>query len=506
MRFSIVITVISVSAALGLCPSEIAIIVNADQPASVSVGTFYAVSRGVPQSNIIPLRLGRHVVKNISRKDYIERVVVPVREKLEQERFGSVRCLLTTYMMPYKIDAPAVDVDIADVIKVLEKVLANNQRVMLDVAAQLDPDFRMAAPNNVETQLAGVKAVMRKAFLSIKSTPDDQECKKIDDFITVIMPLYGVFITAQMSELEFNKRFEIPADMLAQAVASRQLVEKAANENYSYKQCLESGYYGDYAKVYGVLDLVESLSQSINKLKGIEVASAFDSELALVKMPAYEWYKWQPNALRADLNDRLTLMVSRIDGPGEAVCRNIIRNSIKAERQALSGKVCIDSRYQPGQGAAGYVEYDNSLKKTAKLFNSAGWSVLFEETETLIDEYPPITTAVYCGWYSLNNYVDSFDFCDGAVGYHIASLEARDIRDADNGQWVSSMLADGITATLGAIDEPYLAAFPKPDEFFTNLLDGRCMAEAFALTNPYNSWQIMLIADPLYRPFAAGGK
>ena len=72
----------------------------------------------------------------------------------------------------------------------------------------------------------------------------------------------------------------------------------------------------------------------------------------------------------------------------------------------------------------------------------------------LKDECPD--TALYCGWYSLKNYIDSFDFVDGAVGYHIASYEAQNIHDPNNGQWCSSMLKNGITATLGAVDEPYL--------------------------------------------------
>jgi len=64
------------------------------------------------------------------------------------------------------------------------------------------------------------------------------------------------------------------------------------------------------------------------------------------------------------------------------------------------------------------------------------------------------------------------------------------------------MLKDGITATMGAVDEPYLAAFPKPDRFFGQLINGKCLAEAYYRTKPYNSWQMVLIGDPLYRPFS----
>ncbi|MGB2865090.1 MAG: TIGR03790 family protein [Sedimentisphaerales bacterium] len=67
---------------------------------------------------------------------------------------------------------------------------------------------------------------------------------------------------------------------------------------------------------------------------------------------------------------------------------------------------------------------------------------------------------VYCGWYSLKKYVDAFEFVDGAIGYHIASFEAVNLRDPNSSQWCPSMLIDGITATFGAVSEPYLHSFP----------------------------------------------
>ena len=111
------------------------------------------------------------------------------------------------------------------------------------------------------------------------------------------------------------------------------------------------------------------------------------------------------------------------------------------------------------------------------------------------------STAIYCGWYSLKKYIDAFDFVDGAIGYHIASWEAVDLRDANSSQWCPAMLKDGITATLGAVSEPYLQAFPMPKDFFAELLNGHCLVEAYYRTKPYNSWQLVLIGDPLYTPF-----
>ena len=110
-------------------------------------------------------------------------------------------------------------------------------------------------------------------------------------------------------------------------------------------------------------------------------------------------------------------------------------------------------------------------------------------------------TAIYCGWYSVKKYVDAFDFVDGAIGYHIASFEAVSLRDPNSSQWCPAMLKDGITATLGPVAEPYLHAFPEPKAFFQELFNGSCLVEAYYRTKPFNSWQLVLIGDPLYRPF-----
>ena len=41
-----------------------------------------------------------------------------------------------------------------------------------------------------------------------------------------------------------------------------------------------------------------------------------------------------------------------------------------------------------------------------------------------------------------------------------------------------------------------------PELFFALLLDGRLtLAEVYAFSKPFWSWQMVLIGDPLYRPF-----
>jgi uncharacterized protein (TIGR03790 family) len=129
--------------------------------------------------------------------------------------------------------------------------------------------------------------------------------------------------------------------------------------------------------------------------------------------------------------------------------------------------------------------------------------VILDAKEGLFQTGDCPNTALYCGWYSLGNYVDAFTWARGSVGYHIASAECITLKIKESRVWCKMMLEKGVAATLGPVAEPYVEAFPPPDLFFGLLLDGRwTLAETYALSNPFWSWQMVLIGDPLYRPFA----
>lgn len=247
---------------------------------------------------------------------------------------------------------------------------------------------------------------------------------------------------------------------------------------------------------------ITEIQAQIDHISGTETDASVDSELSLVLGGTYELYRWQPNLLRTDgPHPFRTFMVGRLDGPSYDIARGLIDKALAAERKGLAGNAYIDSRGLNKQDL--YTWYDRSLRELAILTRLAtDLPVQEEQTSELFAPGSCPQTALYCGWYSVGKYVDAFDFVEGAVGFHIASAEAVSLRDPNSTQWCPAMLKDGITATLGPVGEPYLHAFPDPRAFFGALFDGRCLIEAYYLTQPLNSWQMLLIGDPLYTPFA----
>ena len=244
------------------------------------------------------------------------------------------------------------------------------------------------------------------------------------------------------------------------------------------------------------------LQLQIARINGKETNASVDSELSMVLFEAYDLYRWQPNILKNDalgLSFR-TLMVSRLDGPDDRIATGLVDKAIEAEKTGLKGVAYIDSRGIMRNDVYGH--FDQSLRDLAMLTGlRTEIPVKEERTAKLFTPDSYRRTAIYCGWYSLKKYVDAFDFVNGAIGYHIASFEAVNLRDPNSSQWCPSMLRDGITATLGAVSEPYLHSFPEPRAFFAELYQGHCLVEAYYRTKPFNSWQLLLIGDPLYKPF-----
>jgi uncharacterized protein (TIGR03790 family) len=257
---------------------------------------------------------------------------------------------------------------------------------------------------------------------------------------------------------------------------------------------------------------LKSINDKLSILTGASGRSSFDSELALVLEENYAISGWIPNPYFIGFRDEKNLvnkdnvlMVSRLDGPSVATVKRIIQDSIKAEKNGLQGTAYFDARWAmpKKQKLSGYAFYDNSIHLAAdRIRESNLLPVVVNNSKELFQPGEAPDAALYCGWYSLANYVDAFIWKPGAVGYHIASSECVTLKKRNSRVWCKMMLEKGIAATIGPVGEPYVEAFPIPEVFFGLLIDGNLsLAECYQISLPYLSWKMVLIGDPLYRPF-----
>lgn len=264
---------------------------------------------------------------------------------------------------------------------------------------------------------------------------------------------------------------------------------------------------------------LDEIRKRVAALTRADQRSSFDSELALVLVEDYPLKGWVLNPYFIGFRNRkLTiprekvLLVSRLDGPTDEIVKRMIDDGIEAEKKGLKGKAYFDARWpkpkeeEVKKADMGYASYDRSIYMAAERAAKSGWmSVVVNDKPELFQPGDCPDAALYCGWYSLARYVDAFEWRPGAVGYHIASSECTTLRGKDSRVWCKMMLEDGAAATLGPVWEPYVQAFPVPEVFFGLLVNGRAtLAECYAFSLPFLSWQMVLVGDPLYRPFGGG--
>ena len=129
-----------------------------------------------------------------------------------------------------------------------------------------------------------------------------------------------------------------------------------------------------------------------------------------------------------------------------------------------------------------------------------------ESAPTFSAGFPLSQIGLYAGWYdgtvSGPFTRESVEFLPGAVAYHLHSFSAHTLRTADK-HWCGPLLARGATATMGCVEEPFLAGTPDLGVFFHRLTAaGWTFGEAAYAAQGSLSWQTTIVGDPLYHPFA----
>lgn len=330
---------------------------------------------------------------------------------------------------------------------------------------------------------------------------NDPEGNKFHCLVT----MYGIPLRVHSPELTSEEKKQL-SELRKQHDSIRKQIDKMEQEK-------------DNKELKALREEEAQIKRKIDQVGKFFQGAAVDSELALVREDNYSLDGWLPNKYFLGYRGKeiknipqKVILVSRLDGPSEEIVRRIIDDSIQTEKEGLKGKAYFDARWpdpgdkpasQAGREVTGYAFYDRAIHNAGRLVEkSKRMEVVIDSQEKLFQPGDCPEAALYCGWYSLAHYVDAFTWARGAVGFHIASSECSTLKNKGSQVWCKVMLEKGVAATLGPVAEPYLQAFAIPDIFFSLLVEGRfTLVECYALSNPFWSWQMVLIGDPLYSPF-----
>ncbi|HLW36517.1 MAG TPA: TIGR03790 family protein [Chthoniobacterales bacterium] len=203
------------------------------------------------------------------------------------------------------------------------------------------------------------------------------------------------------------------------------------------------------------------------------------------------------------LEEPALLLVCRLDAPTAATVKQMILDSLAAEKNGLWGRAYVDSAHGP---SAGYDVGDKWLSAIPPELHKVGIPVVFHSPVPGIfpEGYPMTDCALYYGWYAPNiagPFVRSdFRFVPGAIAMHIHSFSAGTLRDR-NANWVGPLVSRGAAASIGNVYEPYLQLTTQPDILNDRLLHGFTFAESAYSATGALSWMGVMVGDPLYRPY-----
>jgi uncharacterized protein (TIGR03790 family) len=508
-----------------LQPDQVVILANAKSPESLAVASHYAAQRGVPTTHIVLLDLPLH--DNLTRQEYEESVVAPLRRTLEAKQLASTtRVIVTTYGIPLRIEAPMLSKN--------EKIwLAEAQGSVKTSRARLEqlqrtfeqmtpgsPKVESPPPNSAQeileiartmTLLPRVDQAWRAAVQHIRQLPQPESEKTLQELLRLTQQYGGWGILLQ-KEAGLGKSGSSTDNQTM--AAWRKILEQTgpywAGLGRAPIRSQRQLIYRWAEQLFGVRGVLELSSAEVDLLTNFYADASLDSELSLLWWDrdlypvAWRWGNPLFQDLAAAPNDLPTLMVSRLDAPTVESAKGLVDRALQAERSGLQGTVYFDARGLKAKDATDtYGVYDQSLRDAAEVVKQRSeYRVVLDDAEaTLSKPGAAPDVALYIGWYRLRSYEDVFTFKPGAIGYHMASAEAITVHDRGERGWCKNALERGITATLGSVGEPYLDAFPEPARFMTLLLSGKySLVEVYYLTSRYVSWRMVLFGDPLYNP------
>lgn len=506
------------SAAQALTPEDLIVVFNQAVPESREVAAYYAQKRRVPRGNLLGVKVSAG--ESMSRQEYDLELLPPLHRKVVDLRLQNRKpALLLVYGMPLRVggaELTRAEKDLQVLVKHQREKMASQTWARLQeleaLLIRVPGQPSAAAPRPSVDQIFKKAAQLLPRAREVRNRPSGKGTS----------PETRSRIGALVAELG-GRAWEV------QAQAGGEVNREAERDQAAPPESLATPDSNRLPPGAGPVEQARQVSARARQAQGLlgelkfwehlqllygrpQTGASVDSELSLMLVENYPRVHWLPNPLHLAFDQepamqrfrRAVVMVGRLDGPTPRIARRLVDDALKTEDRGLQGGCYLDARGLKGTGEVGsYVWFDRHLERLAELMRE------HSPLKVVLDRRPALflggscpRAALYCGWYSLAKYVPSCSWEPGAVAYHVASAEATTLRAPGSQVWCKRLLEEGVAATLGPVAEPYLGAFPLPDEFFPLLMKGELsLVEVYYRTVPHLSWQMILIGDPLYRPF-----
>jgi len=516
LLIQVLLLLIAMPAGAELAAKDIIVVYNGNMKESKSVARYYVKKRGIPEKNLLSVNVSDK--EAMSRNEYEKKLVPPVMKAIENlQSKGQKASVLLVYGIPLKIKETKGKKEEANFKNLASDKVKEHKKLVLEMTMDVESLIGKKSnqtPGTTKDIIERGDRTAKEALEFIARPPTNKEdSEKSLTIASILFRLTGLSSVAREIERKYSrmKMEDRSTTRVDGIVRWNAIIERQLSEVRFYGVLPESANQMATSiritrGVMGELIFWNNLLEKGNKKM---TSSSVDNELSMVMAGPYHLNRWLGNPLNK-IYDRLpgiekyrgkVIMVGRLDGPTPHIARRLVDHALEIEEKGLEGIFYIDARGIQGEGS--YGKYDGHLYTLYDIVNKKSQiKTVFDDKDTLFPSKCCKDAALYVGWYSLGKYIDSFEWNKGAVAFHVASSEAATLRKKGSQVWVKRMLEEGVAASIGPVEEPYLDSFPLPHIFFPMLMSGEySLLEAYYQSTPYLSWRQLVIGDPLYRPF-----
>lgn len=461
--------------------SDTLVITSANEPQSQAVAAKFCEAFEVPKSNILALDFPKQ--DTLRRTEWEDELRPKVAAWLEaNDPNKTIANIVTTYGTPLAVSAWEDDRErkpwrefyqaaLSDRIKQINFSLGR-----LSKLARKNSDAKSV---DGETPAADIRKQFERSIGSAQKTVSTLKVQELESATATLQAqirgVLGVYPFIESLQKQANSGSTTAAKAKLQYQFATGRID-SINETIEMLRQTPASFERDSIIIQlleqqgGVLSSVDWIQQQIKMIDDNDSMASLDSELALVLWPEYRRLGTTPNLLHpafanSPLKSKLrTLSVTRIDGPTPDAALALIDRALEATKvEQPTGKVYVDLRAVVENDRVAK-QQERWLKSVANQFKSVdGVELVVEETAKMFPADGCPDTLLYCGWYSLGKYIDSFTFKPGAIAYHLTPGDALGIHQQDKQGWCKNMIEKGATVVVGSVTEPEIVGIGSLD-------------------------------------------
>ncbi len=468
----------------GLAPENVAVVVNSDSWASLTVANEYARLRGIPASNFVHLK-GLSSNEVIDVKDFRANVLGPVlRTMKERNLVGQIDCITYSLDIPYAVNTQA-DMGGRKWPQVITPVAATNgltflhELVMAENADYLRLDInryhrrRLPLPKGTAFNDAELKTYAEGVSL--------YDAKKYRESVNVLKPLFSV--ARRDASACYNYACSLAlAGMADDAVGALRMALNAGWRNFG-----------------------QTLSDS--DLKSLHPREDFQKLVTLMQTARLEMQPGVPFSASAGWDDdgaaaangpkyMLSTFLGVTCGRGSSVQEVLdsLRRSAGADGTAPKGTI-----YYPKNGDVRSTTREWGFDAAARDLRPLGVNAVVEQG--ILPKNRTDVAGAMIGIADFDWPGSGSKMLPGAIAEHLTSLGG--IISERGGQTpCTEFIRYGASGSSGTVTEPYALQEKFPNPFIhVFYVSGFTLAEAFYLSL-YGPYQLLVIGDPLCKPWA----